>query len=166
MKKIVVLLIALGSILISNAQEKEFTDEALNDVFLDLEGNEVTFASVLEKHKGKKIVIDIWASWCGDCRKGLPKLKELQENNTDVQFVFLSLDRSVDKWKSGIDKFDLTEGDHYYIQAGWKGSAFCSSIDLDWIPRYMVVDADGKIALFKAIVANDKKLINILKITQ
>jgi len=40
---------------------------------------------------------------------------------------------------------------------------FGSSINLDWIPRYMIVDKEGKIALFKAIEADDEKLIATLK---
>lgn len=166
MKKIIVLLIAIGSMLTSNAQQVEFTEEALQDLFIDLNGNEVTFASVIEKHKGKTIVIDVWASWCKDCIKGMPKVIDLQANNNDVQFVFLSLDKSLAKWKKGVKKLKIKEIDHYYIKAGWKGSAFCTSINLDWIPRYMIVDEEGKIALFKAIEADDNKLINTLKTLQ
>ena len=151
---------------ISNAQQTEFSEEALQDLFVDINGNEVTFSSILEKHQGKTILIDIWASWCKDCIKGMPKLKELQANNKDVQFIFLSLDKALDKWKKGIKKLKIEEGDHYFIKAGWKGSAFCNSINLDWIPRYMIVDNEGKIALFKAIEADDNKLINKLKTIQ
>jgi hypothetical protein len=45
---------------------------------------------------------------------------------------------------------------------GMKG-IFGKSIDLNWIPRYMVVDKKGKIALFRAIEADDTKLIETLK---
>ena len=76
--------------------------------------------------------------------------------------MFLSVDRAQDKWKGGIEKLGIESGDHYFITAGWKGSTFCSSIDLDWIPRYMIVSPEGKITLFKAIETNDKELINTL----
>jgi thiol-disulfide isomerase/thioredoxin len=166
MKKIVVLLIVVGSILTLNAQTTEFTQDALQDVFIDLNDNEVTFASILENHKGKTLFIDVWASWCGDCVRGMPGVKQLINENKNIQFVFLSVDRAQDKWKAGIKKYDINNGDHYYIKSGWKGSAFCKAINLDWIPRYMVVDKEGKIALFKAIVTNDKELINTLNTIQ
>jgi hypothetical protein len=44
-----------------------------------------------------------------------------------------------------------------------KEGEFAAGIKLDWIPRYMVVDKTGKIALFKAIEADDQTLIATLK---
>ena len=55
MRKVEILLFMLLAVFTLNAQQTEFTEEALQDVFIDLEGNEVIFASVLEKHKGKKV---------------------------------------------------------------------------------------------------------------
>lgn len=166
MKKLVVLLIALGSTLSCYSQQDEFTGEALQDIFVDMEGNDILFASVLEKHKGKPVFIDVWASWCGDCVKGMPGVKKLMSEYTEVQFLFLSLDRTQDRWKRGIERFGIEGGDHYFIKAGWKESTFCSAIKLDWIPRYMVIDSNGKIIVFKAIKTNDQNLINTLKTLQ
>ena len=47
------------------------------------------------------------------------------------------------------------------MQSGWKGP-FGNFVALDWIPRYMVVDKDGNIKLYKAIEADDTKIKNIL----
>ena len=47
------------------------------------------------------------------------------------------------------------------MQSGWKGS-FGEFVDLDWIPRYMVVDKEGTIKLFKAVKADDKRIKEIL----
>ena len=74
--------------------------------------------------------------------------------------MFLSLDKTKDKWQDAIKKYDL-KGDHYYLNEKMKDE-FGSSINLDWIPRYIVIDKDGKIALHKAIVANDSLLIQTL----
>ena len=133
-----------------------FPKEALNDLFLSEDGAEITLGAVLEKHKGKTILIDVWASWCRDCIEGMPKLKALQKDFKDVAFVFLSFDRSVKGWKQGIKKYDL-KGDHYFVSSGWK-SAFSKGIDLDWIPRYMVIDPSGKIIVYRAIEADDFRL--------
>ena len=162
MKKMNILLVALISFLsCSKDTPTQFSQDALNDTFVTLSGETTSFNEILTKHKGKTILIDVWASWCKDCIKGMPKVKTLQENNTDVVYVFLSLDKSMDSWKRGIDKYQV-EGDHYFMQSGWKGD-FGTFIDLDWIPRYMVVDETGTIKLFKAVKADDSKLINVLK---
>ena len=75
--------------------------------------------------------------------------KELQEKNPEVTFLFISMDKSYESWLKGIEKYEV-RGEHYLTADGMKG-VFGKSIDLDWIPRYMVVNKKGKIALFKVI---------------
>ncbi|GAA4884540.1 TlpA disulfide reductase family protein [Flaviramulus aquimarinus] len=158
MKYLIVLLI---SFLSCKTEPKTFSDEALQDTFLNLGGNSVTFKSILEAHKGKTVVIDIWASWCGDCIKGMPKVKTLQAAFKDVSYVFLSLDRGEDAWKRGIKKYNVV-GDHYYMPNG-KKCDFADFVNISWIPRYMVVNKAGEIVVFNVIEANDNKLIEALK---
>lgn len=146
--------------------QKKFENKALNETFLNFQGEKIPFKAILKKHKGKKIFIDIWASWCPDCLRGLPKVKKLQKKygNTFV-WLFLSMDKSFEKWKKGIQKYKVI-GNHYFVQKAakkWKKSDFANAIQLDWIPRYIVINEKGEILLFKAITTNDKKLIEILK---
>ena len=164
MKNSILLFPLLFVLLLSCAQPpKNFDEKALNSMSFDIEGNEVSFQTILEKHKGKKVFKDIWASWCHDCIGSLPKVKVLREKTdaSKVDFVFLSVDKDQFKWKTAIKKYDLL-GDHYYQKAGWE-SDFNKSIDLDWIPRYMVVDEKGEIILFKSIEADDTELLEALK---
>ena len=156
------ILVLLVSFLSCNTVEpSKVSEAALNDTFTTLEGNQVTFKSILEKHKGKTIVIDIWASWCGDCIKGMPKVKALQKEYTDVAYVFLSLDRGEDRWKRGIKKYGV-EGEHYYMQ-NQKKCDFADFVNISWIPRYMVINKSGEIVVFNVIEADDDKLINALR---
>lgn len=162
MKKILSLLvIALSTLSCSQAQQTEFKEEALSNTMKTVENTDITFQEILKKYEGKTIVIDVWASWCPDCIKGMPKVKELQEKYTDVTYLFISMDKNYDAWKKGIEKYDV-QGEHYLTSDGMKG-VFGKSIKLDWIPRYMVVDKTGKIALFKVIEADDDKLIETLE---
>lgn len=164
MKKILSLLvIALASISCSNAQQKEFSEKALKGVLTTIENKEVTLKDVLEKYKGKTLVIEVWASWCGDCVGAMPKVKELQANNPDVAYVFISMDKSFDKWKVGLEKHQLA-GDHYWVNdaEGMKG-AFGKSIDLDWIPRYMVINKNGSVEIYRAIETDLDKINTTLK---
>ena len=161
MKKILALLVAVVSFSCSNAQKKSFSKEALAETLVAFDGSEVTFQSILEKHKGKTIVLECWASWCGDCVKAMPKIKELQANNPDVDYVFLSCDKTADKSKEGIEKHEL-KGDHYLIKGGQKGSVG-KSIDLDWIPRYIIVNKKGQISLYRAIETDFELIQKTLK---
>jgi thiol-disulfide isomerase/thioredoxin len=67
------------------------------------------------------MVIEMWASWCKDCVKAMPKIKELQANNPDVDYVFISMDKT-DKWITGIDKHEL-KGDHLWLMTNSKVSS-------------------------------------------
>ena len=153
----------LGSTLLNCQSDKitTFSEAALKDEFITIDENVVPFSAILEQHKGQTIFIDVWASWCKDCRKSLPKVKELQQEFPEMSFVFLSLDKSLGAWKKGIQTYNL-QGDHYFMQSGWKG-AMGTFLDLDWIPRYLIIDPDGKIVVYKAIKTKDKNLRKYLK---
>ncbi|GAA3599602.1 TlpA disulfide reductase family protein [Flavivirga amylovorans] len=156
MKKIGCILILLITLLSCKKSPTQFSEAALNDIFITLEGDSIPFKDILEAHKGKTLVIDVWASWCSDCIKGMPIVKELQAEHKDVTYIFLSLDKTQEAWKKGIEKYQV-EGLHYFIKSGWDG-VFCDFIDLDWIPRYMVVDGNGTIKLFEAVEADDIRI--------
>ncbi|MNR95276.1 Soluble secreted antigen MPT53 precursor [compost metagenome] len=161
MKKLVVLFIALITFSCSNAQKSAFSKEALAETLLAADGSQIAFQDIIKKHEGKTIVIEVWASWCGDCVKAMPKLKELQANNPDVAYVFISMDKTVDKWKSGIEKHEL-KGDQFMANDQMKG-VFAKAIDLDWIPRYIILDKTGKIVLYRAIETDFDKINETLK---
>jgi thiol-disulfide isomerase/thioredoxin len=158
MKSLIIFLLFIS---FAQAQQKSFSEAALNEKFLSENNVEISFSEILQQYKGKTVFIDIWASWCKDCIVGMPKVQKLREENPDVVFLFLSLDKETESWKNGIEKYGVV-GENYFIPAGWKGD-FCSSIDLDWVPRYMIVNPEGEISLYKAIETNDENLLKALK---
>ncbi len=161
MKKIIVLLsVIMLNVSCSNAQEK-FSKEALSETLLTTTGTQISFQDILNKFKGKTVVIEVWASWCSDCVKAMPKVKNLQANNPDVSYLFLSMDKTSDKWLEGIKKHEL-KGDHYMANDGMKG-VFGKAINLDWIPRYIIIDKTGKIVLYRAIETDFEKINTVLK---
>ncbi|MBC7845708.1 MAG: TlpA family protein disulfide reductase [Flavobacterium sp.] len=160
MKKILVLLFAVISFSCSHAQKTTFSKEALSETLLATDGKQVAFKDILKKYKGKTLVIEVWASWCGDCVKAMPKIKELQSSNPGISYLFLSMDRTVEKWKIGIEKHEL-KGDHFMANDQMKG-VFGKSIDLDWIPRYIIIDKTGKIVLYRAIETDFEKINSII----
>ena len=156
MKKILVFLLAVISFSCSQAQKTTFSKDALSETLLANDGKQVAFKDILKSHKGKTLVIEIWASWCGDCVKAMPKMKELQSNFSKVDYVFISMDKTADKWKEGIAKHEII-GDHYMANDQMKG-VFGKAIDLDWIPRYIIIDKTGKIIIYRAIETDFEKI--------
>ena len=157
MKKILATL-ALGLGLTSCQAQTEFSKESLTAKLINSENQGITFEEILKQNQGKTVVIEVWASWCSDCIKSMPQVKELKEKFPEVAFVNLSCDKTFDAWKSGIEKHEVT-GENYLITDGMKGE-FGTSIKLDWIPRFMVINIEGKIVLFRAI---EKEFVIIIE---
>ena len=162
MKRALIIFLCINTFLnCQSISEEKFSEEALQDQFINFDGNSVSFKSILDKHIGRDILINVWASWCKDCIKSLPKLQELQKSYPNIDYIFLSLDKSQKAWRRGIERYNL-EGEHYFMSSGWKG-AMGDFLNLDWIPRYLLVNAEGEIVVFKAIKLNDKNLLKNLK---
>lgn len=155
MKKILATL-ALGLTLTSCNAQTEFSKESLGTKLTTTDNKEISFEEILKQNEGKIVVIDVWASWCSDCIKSMPQVKELKVQYPDVAFVNLSCDKTFDAWKTGIEKHEVS-GENYLIKDGMKGE-FGKSIQLDWIPRFIVVDKNGKIVLFRAIEKDFDKI--------
>ncbi|MDT0557022.1 TlpA family protein disulfide reductase [Ichthyenterobacterium sp. W332] len=139
----------------------QFTEAALNEKVVTIKGSKTTLGEVIRKSKGKKIFIDVWASWCADCIEGMPQVKEIQKKYSNTVYVFLSVDKTKEAWKRGVTKYGLS-GRHYFLPQGQKGP-FGDFLNSNWIPRYMVLDTDGSIKLFKAKKASDERIVEALK---
>ncbi|RVT73403.1 TlpA family protein disulfide reductase [Flavobacterium sufflavum] len=142
----------------SNEQKALFSKEALSETLLTTTENQIAFQDILKKYKGKTVLIKFWASWCGDCVKAMPKIKELQAKHPEVAYMFISMDTTADKWKAGIEKYNLN-GANFMANDQMNG-IFAKAVDLDWIPRYLIVDKTGKIVLYRAI-ETDFEQINL-----
>ena len=142
-------------------ETSQFKTVTLRKEFTDLNGKSISFEKIIDANKGKTIIIDVWATWCPDCIKGFKSLKKVQKQYPNAAYVFLSLDKNQDDWKKGIEKYDL-KGTHYFLNEKMSGE-FGKSIDLDWIPRYIIIDKEGQIANYKSIVADDKTFLHTIK---
>jgi thiol-disulfide isomerase/thioredoxin len=162
LKKIIVLVFVSFLASCSLETPTEFSEKALLEKVYDLNDEVSTFKDVIDQYKGKKVLIDVWASWCRDCLVGMPKVKELQTAFPEVVYLFLSVDEKKSSWKRGVKRYDVI-GEHYNLPQGMKKGDLVGFLNLSWIPRYVVVDENGKIILFNATDASDENIIKALK---
>lgn len=93
--------------------------------------------------KGKVVLVDFWASWCGPCRREMPNLVEAYKKyrNKGFEIVGVSLDRDAEAWKNGIEKLDITWPQmsdlKYWDCEGAKLYAVSS------IPHTVLIDGEG-----------------------
>ncbi|HJA15953.1 MAG TPA: TlpA family protein disulfide reductase [Candidatus Butyricimonas faecavium] len=110
--------------------------------------------------KGKYVLIDVWATWCGPCKYQIPHLMRLEEElkERDIVFVSLSADKSVDtqKWRDMVREFGMK---------GICGIApdafdhpFFEKYKVKSIPRFILIDPQGNIVMTKARRPSDPVL--------
>ncbi len=118
-------------------------------------------ATALESLKGKYVYIDVWATWCGPCRKEIPSLQKVEEqyHGKNIEFVSLSIDAKKDyeKWKKFVDEKKLG-GIQLIADNDWN-SKFVTDYAIEGIPRFILVDPNGNIVSADAPRPSDPKLI-------
>lgn len=99
----------------------------------------------LSDFKGKVVVVDVWATWCGPCKKEIPHFKKLEKayhGNSDVVFISVSIDEEKDKqkWADFVKKEELA-GIQLFA-GGWK-SDIVKAYEIKGIPRFIAVGKNG-----------------------
>ncbi len=99
--------------------------------------------TTLMNFKGRFIAIDVWATWCGPCLEQSPYFDELAEKYTDemLAFVSISVDEEKNDWKR-----DASDKSKNVLQL-WaiNKDIFMNAYGIDGIPRFMLIDPNGKI---------------------
>ena len=109
----------------------------------DVDGKVHTLADF----RGKYVYIDMWATWCGPCKREMPYLKALEEEFKDAEIVFvgLSVDKDKAAWENIVRQGELT-GVQLYLGTG---SRFQEGYRVEAIPRFILLDKEG------VIISND-----------
>ncbi|SEA57563.1 Peroxiredoxin [Psychroflexus halocasei] len=106
----------------------------------------------LSEFKGKYVYIDVWATWCAPCIKQSPYLKELEEryHSKNIVFVSISVDKEKfkDTWKQMIVDKELG-GIQLFSDKSFD-SEFMNAYAVNSIPRFILIDPEGKIVKTEA----------------
>lgn len=127
------------------ARQKRIANGALApDITLtDRNGKAVALSSL----KGKPVVVDFWASWCGPCRKEMQYLKALYKElggDKTVTFVSISLDDDSTKWRRA-DADEAIVWHSWWDKGGFNGSVARKAYGFNQIPFLVLIDSDGHI---------------------
>lgn len=106
----------------------------------------------LSSFQGTNIYIDFWATWCKPCIKEIPYLHKLKKEYKDdnIEFVSISFDSEQDKgkWKEFVKERDLS-GPQFWVDEE-NNQKFSNAFNIQMIPRFVLIDEDGKIVDAKA----------------
>jgi thiol-disulfide isomerase/thioredoxin len=107
----------------------------------DTAGNPVS----LESFRGKYVLIDFWASWCGPCRRANPHVVELYKkyNSKGFEILGVSMDSDKNKWLQAIANDKLT-WQHVSTLEGWNNPV-AKPYGVNSIPHTILIDPYGKI---------------------
>ena len=127
----------------------------------DFEGNSVSLASL----KGKVVVVDFWATWCGPCIASMPGMKKAQDKykgNPNVKFLFVDTWEKVDNKLQNAKDFMTKKGYDFHVLLDTEDNVV-SDFKVSGIPTKFIVDGNGNIR-FKAVGfdGNDDALVEEL----
>ena len=129
----------------------------------DYSGKQTDFGKLMEKYKGKVVYVDFWASWCMPCRSQMKPAAQLREEyrGKDVAFVYLAVHDKEAEWQKAAQEEGLDKGESYFILNS-KNSNLLNKLQVKLIPRYLLLDKNGKLVADNAPRPSDKRIRELI----
>jgi len=138
-------------------------------VFEDYENHKGGTTS-LSDLKGKYVYIDVWATWCGPCKREIPSLEKVEEAYKDKNIAFVSIsvddekrsgtkEKAHEAWTKMVTEKELG-GIQLFSDNAWQ-SDFIQAYKINNIPRFLLIDTDGNIVSADAPRPSSDKLIEL-----
>lgn len=106
------------------------------------------FRQTLERHRGKVVLVDFWASWCLPCIKGFPHVVELHRRYADRGLVVISVSMDEPAKKKDAERFLAKHGatmENYLSNYGGLGAEAVEAFGVGALPHYQLYDRQGKL---------------------
>lgn len=129
---------------------------APNFTLVDSNGKSFSLADF----KGKVVYMDVWASWCGPCIVLFPAARRLEEKFKDddrIVFLSVSADSKSSLWLKAVQQYHPA-GHQLWASDGFS-SKFIKDYHISSIPKYLIIDPNGKIVTFPAPRPDDEYAI-------
>ena len=135
-------LLAKKTILQVQQIEKNKQTVIVNETPASVKGELVD--AIVSKYKGKAVLVDFWATWCGPCMEAMQEMKPLKAEIKDKNIVFVYI-TDVSSPKGLWEKKILEIGsEHYYLtKKEWESISYSKQYGFNGIPTYMLFDSDG-----------------------
>ncbi len=136
-----------------------FLDKDSKTMLSSTNGKDILLSELIQSLKGNVIYVDFWASWCGPCREQMPYSDKLQKElaGKPVKFIYLSNDDNKVNWQKAFEELKMNDSNSFLISASTK-EEFSKRINLTSIPRYVLINKEGKIVDGDASIPSDSAL--------